>query len=354
MLTLVSVSPEPFALRRRTGDLAEGAARLAADLAAVPVAELLAGANRRGVRGGATSAFTGMRPAPADWFTFEDRDADTRDWHPRGLTGGCDAGRDAAAFVVSWCWRPGVAAEERGVRLTFLDPETARYRHVLCVSARPDGTYAPLDVQAGGIAWVDDLLYVADATCGLRVFDLRRILDLRSVQDDVGDHTLFGRREGKYHAYGYRFLLPESDRWKPVTTGAHFSFAAVDRSTSPRHLVCGESTEEGGDVGRLARWRLTGDGDLVADAEGRAVPADAYRAPGHRIQGAVSHEGRWYLSRTGPGHTRGTLIETAVGDAPEVREFPHAPEDVTLWRARRQLWSLTGGPRRRALFAVPL
>ncbi|GAB2866185.1 hypothetical protein GCM10022221_78270 [Actinocorallia aurea] len=353
MRKLVSVSPEPYTLRRRTGELADGAARLAEDLAAVPVAKVLAGANRSAVRRGATTAFNGMRPGPADWFTFEDRDDDSRDWYPQGLTSASDAGRDEPAFIASWYWKPEVQADERGVRLTFLDPRTAKYRHVLCVIAKTDGSYAPVDIHAGGIAWYGDLLYIADTTRGLRVFDLRGILDIRSAQDDVGDHTEFGRKGGKYHAYGYRYLLPQTDCWKLTATGPRFSFASVDRSAAPDRLISGEYTDIEGSVGRLAAWSLEKDGSLTDDG-GLAVPVEAFKAPDFKIQGAVSHEGRWYLSQAGTGAVRGRLIEAEPGDAPEVRDYAFGPEDLTVWRDKRQLWSITEFPRRRALYGVPL
>ncbi|ROO89037.1 hypothetical protein EDD29_6724 [Actinocorallia herbida] len=353
MRKLVSVSPEPYTLHRRTGGLAEGAARLAEDLKAVPVAKVLAGANRTAVRKGATTAFNGMRPGPADWFTFEDGDDDTRDWYPQGLTSASDAGISDPAFIASWYWKPEVDTEERGVRLTFLDPQTAKYRHVLCVIAKADGSYAPVDIHAGGIAWYGDLLYIADTTRGLRVFDLRGILDIRSVQDDVGDHTKFGRREGKYHAYGYRFLLPQTDCWKLTATGPVFSFASIDRSSAPDRLVSGEYTDVQGDVGRLACWNLEEDGTLAAD-KGVAVPCEAYRAPDFKIQGAACHKGRWYLSQAGTGAVRGKLLEAEPGAVPEVRDYPFGPEDLTVWREKKQLWSLTEFPRRRAIYGVPL
>lgn len=353
MRKLAPVTPTPFTLRRKTGELAEGAARLAQDLKAVPVRKVLADANRTAVRKGATTAFGQMKPRPVDWYTFEDSDDDTRDWYPQGLTCSSDAGSGPDALIASWYWKPEVATEERGIRLTFLDPASGRYRHVLAVTARPDGGYSPVDVHAGGIAWYGDHLYVADTTRGLRVFDLRRILDLRSAQDDTGDRNRLGRKGGKFHAYGYRYVLPQCDAWKLVTLGARFSFAAVDRTADPDLLVCGEYVDTPGEVGRLARWRLASDGTLVHQ-DGLAVPADAFSAPAGKIQGAVSHGGVWYLSQAGTGAIRGNLLVCASGGIPDARSYPFGPEDLTVWRERGQLWSVTEFPRRRALFAVPL
>ncbi|MEO3784811.1 hypothetical protein ABGB12_15845 [Actinocorallia sp. B10E7] len=353
MLKLAPVSPDPFALRRKTGDLAEGAARLAQDLEAAPVAKVLADANRTAVRRGATTAFGQMKPQPVDWFTFEDSDDDTRDWYPQGLTSSSDAGSGPDAFIASWYWKPELATEERGIRLTFLDPEKGRYRHVLAVTARPDGGYSAIDIHAGGIAWYRHYLYIADTVRGLRVFDLRKILDLRSVQDGTGDRDRVGRKGGRFHAYGYRYILPQCDSWRLAALGARFSFASVDRTADPDFLVCGEYVDGPGETGRLARWRLASDGTLE-HRDGVASAADAYRAPVGKIQGAVSHRDTWYLSQAGTGAVRGNLLVGPAGAAPEKRAYPFGPEDLTVWRARRQLWSITEFPRRRALFAVPL
>lgn len=351
MLKLAPVPSDPFALRRRTGELAEGAARLARDIEAATVAGVLADADRAAVRRGTTTAFGQMEPRPVDWFTLEDADDDTRDWYPRGLTCAPDDGSEA--FIASWCWKPELATEERGIRLTFLDPGSGRYRHVLAVTGRPDGGYSPIEARAGGVARCRDHLYVADATCGLRVFDLRQILDLRSVQDGTGDRNRIGRRDGGYHAYGHRYILPQCDAWRPAVPGARFSFASVDRTAEPGLLVCGESVDRSGETGRLARWRLASDGTL-AHRDGTVAAEDAYRLPAGRIQGAVSHGDTWYFSRAGTGTVRGDLLVGQAGEEPEARAYPFGPEGLTVREPGRLLWSITEHPRRRALFAVPL
>ena len=52
----------------------------------------------------------------------------------------------------------------------MVDVNAGRYGHVALVTA--DGK--PVKTHAGGLAWREDLLYVADTTRGLRLFDLRR------------------------------------------------------------------------------------------------------------------------------------------------------------------------------------
>lgn len=344
----------PYTLRRRTGSLAEGAAVLGKDLDAVPVTAVLADANRTAKRKGATTAFGDMKPRPVDWFTFETGDGKVRDWYPQGLTSASDGGSGRDAFIVSWYWKPKEPkTKRRGVRLSFLDPATARYRHVLLVTATPDGKYTPVNIHAGGIAWYGDLLYVADTTNGFRVFDLGRILDLHSAQKDSGDPERFGREKDRFHAYGYRYLMPQVDSWKLKTPGARFSFASIDRSHSPDLLISGEYIDKPGAVGRAARWALDADGTLRSD-DGLATPMDVHRAPAFKIQGGLTFEDRWYLSQAGTGAVRGKLLTGDDGKPMNVRSFPFGPEDLTVWREKKTLWSVTEFPGRRAIYGVPL
>jgi hypothetical protein len=85
-------------------------------------------------------------------------------------------------------WYDDAVAPRKGVRVTFLDPNTKRYRHVLLVYpyirkngwpsyeivGRPQG-----GIHAGGILWYGNYLYVVDTRRGIRVFDMRYIFDLQ-------------------------------------------------------------------------------------------------------------------------------------------------------------------------------
>ncbi|GAA2645741.1 hypothetical protein [Nonomuraea recticatena] len=331
-----------FTLRRATGTLAEGADKLAADLGAASVEAVLAQANRKAVRKGAPAAFGTMRPRPHEWYAFDEKDNDTPDWYPQGLTCSEDAGSAGVpAFVASWYFKPLPPVAERGIRVTFLSPQTLRYQHALLVEARPDGSYTPINIHAGGIAWYGEHLYVADTKRGLRVFDVGKILDLRTVQSDLGDGARVGRSEGRFHAFGYRYVIPQTDFWRVVTPGAHFSFVAVDRSTSPHTLISGEYDGEA-PTGRVARWAL----DLTD-----GVPVDAYTMGQAKIQGVVSHGGRWYLSQTVDARSNGRLVVESGGKV-SVRAFPVGPEDLTV--SGKRLWSVTEFRNRRVIFGVDL
>src|SRR5690606_30325962 len=161
---MTPTDPAPFRLLQDTGTLAEGAAKLAGELRATPVKQVLADANRTAVRRGAPAAF-GSMPKPSVWYAFDRGDQETADWFPQGLTCGADSGTlPVSVFLATWYYRPEQG--ERGIRVTFLSPSTLKYRHALLVEAAPDGSYKPIDIHAGGVACYGDLLYVADTSRG--------------------------------------------------------------------------------------------------------------------------------------------------------------------------------------------
>ncbi|MEO3803473.1 hypothetical protein [Nonomuraea sp. B1E8] len=337
---MVSTDKAPYALSRATGDLPEGAAKLAGEIGSTAVEAVLAEANRTAVAKGAAGALGSMQPEPAEWYAFDDGDQSTADWYPQGLTGGADSGTvGVPVFIVSWYFRP--EAGERGIRVSFLSPQTLKYRHALLVTADPDGSYAPIDIHAGGIACHGDLLYVADTVRGLRVFDLRNLLDLRTAQNDLGDPERVGRHDGRFHAFGYRYVIPQTDLWQVATAGPRFSFVSVDRGGATPLLITGEF--RGDDPGGwVARWPL----DLAG-----GEPQDAFVLGHPKIQGALSSGGTWYLSQSAGATANGKLL-VHTGDTTRTRPFPIGPEDLTVQDGR--LWSVTEYPGKRVIFGVDL
>ncbi|MBF8188587.1 hypothetical protein ITP53_23235 [Nonomuraea sp. K274] len=337
---LVSTDKAPFALEQATGDLAEGAAKLAEEIGSTAVEALLASANRKAVRKGAAAALGSMEPKPAEWYAFDDKDQDTADWYPQGLTCGEESGSiGVPVFLVSWYFKP--EAGERGIRVSFLSPQTLKYQHALLVAAKPDGSYGPIDIHAGGIACHGDLLYVADTVRGLRVFDLNNLLDLRTAQDDLGDPERVGRHGNKFHAFGYRYVIPQTDLWRVVTAGPRFSFASVDHSGDTPLLITGEFKDSDPD-GWVGRWEL--------DMSG-GEPADAFVMGHPKIQGALSWDDTWYLSQSAGSSAKGKLLVHA-GEEARTRQFPIGPEDLTVQDGK--LWSVTEFRDKRVVFGVPL
>ncbi|MEV0238131.1 hypothetical protein [Nonomuraea sp. NPDC050786] len=329
-----------LALRRQTGELAEGAAKLAGEIGSTAVEAVLAQGNRIAEHKGASGAVGSMRPRPVDWYAFDDKDEDTVDWYPQGLTCSDESGSiGVPAFLATWYFKPEEG--ERGIRVSFLSPRTLKYQHALLVEAKPDGSYGPIDIHAGGIACDGDLVYIADTKNGLRVFDLNRVLDLRTAQNDLGDPKRIGRHGGKFHAFGYRYVMPQTDFWRVVKEGPHFSFLSIDRSGGTPRLVSGEYREDD-PGGWVARWPLGLSG---------GEPEDAFVMGQPKIQGAVSWGGKWYLSQAAGAAANGKLLVYSDGKL-ETRGFPVGPEDLTVQGGK--LWSVTEFRHKRIIFGVPL
>lgn len=337
---MVPTDTATFVLNRATGDLAEGAAKLAGEIGSTSVEAVLAQANRTGVNKGAGAAMGSMDPKPAAWYAFDEKDQDTVDWYPQGLTGSDDSGNiGIPAFMISWYFKP--EGGERGIRVSFLSPKSLKYQHALLVQAKPDGTYGPIDIHAGGIACFGDLLYVADTVRGLRVFDLNNVLDLRTVQNDLGDGKRIGRHGGKLHAFGYRYIIPQTDSWEVAQAGPRFSFVSIDRSGDTPRLITGEYRDDdpGGWVGRY-------DLELAAGA-----PQDAFIMGHAKIQGAMTYEGKWYLSQSAGSGANGRLLVYDGGEL-TTRPFPIGPEDLAVQDGK--LWSVSEFKDKRTVFGVSL
>lgn len=310
------------------------------------------------------------------------------------------------------------ACNEKGVRITFFNQATQMYRHVLlvwpyinsknhisfdalharegkCTSSVTSSCRAQNGIHAGGMVWYGNYLYVADTANGMRVFDLRRIMDLNpdnnaDVNDptpdglvsDVLDKKRVGRQSNVWYSYGYRYVMPQVATLTftaPRTTGdtsgnqcyatarPKASYVSLDR-TDTDHLVLGEycNTNNGGSSpGRVGTYPMTALTTAVEGAPGTLANADAaYGLPTgatfngealwHKIQGATRYEGRWYFHRSN-GYDNGRLLQATptvvdgttqlVGNA-KVLQSSFGPEDLYLAHGRGdgfapQLWSLS-------------
>ncbi|MDP6945921.1 MAG: hypothetical protein QF464_17355, partial [Myxococcota bacterium] len=215
-------------------------------------------------------------------FWWNDGDNEVDYWWPQGVTGSADAWGSSAdvgavggspLLVVSWYHK----AEEdsststyKGVRLAIMDLSTYRYRLVLLAEPVCDGEfingacngtpdYVPLasnssSLHAGGIVWYQDLLYMADTSHGFRVFDMSRI---QRVQTGDSNTLGFKASADAYHAYNYRYVVPQVGRYQHCGDAccARFSWASLDPTTSPPSILAGEYVS--GDItGRAHRWPL--------------------------------------------------------------------------------------------------
>jgi hypothetical protein len=378
-----------FQLRRTTVDLQARTDALAQRLIPSDVGDVLADANRPAVENGPcrSDAFPGI-PTGSAWYCFDPADSGSGqgqlEWIPQGVTTAADAADppDRDALLVSWY--DDSVAPEKGVRISFLDPATDRYRHVLLVypyiaaGGRP--TYEIVGrpqggIHAGGILWYGDYLYVVDTTRGIRVFDMRAILDLEtSPAGDTSDKQRIGWAAGAYRGFGYRYVMPQVDAWVnaagpdadlgphcPGVRAPKFSYMGVDRSEEPDRMITGEFCDDTGDDGRVARWPLdAATGRPAVSADGLVHASEAYRLPANQIQGAVSLGGTWYLSRTNRRDRAGELIVAEPDASPTgslrataTRPAGIGPEDLSYWPAQDRLWTVTEFAGRRMLYGVP-
>ena len=320
-----AVAAEGFVLERRglDSESAAGADQVAAGCTAVGLDDVLAHADRE------TRPFAGALGGRAHGYTWNAEDGRTKDWWPQGITGSADAhgsGRVAGREVhaVSWYSKRG-----QGVRLSFVDVAAGRYRHVLCVRTTGGQAFAPVKVHAGGIAWVENLMYVADTRHGLRVFDTDRVLRV--------PETLRGA------AHGYAHVMPQVGAYLSTGGALSFSFVSLDRSGSAA-LVVGEYEKAPG--GRLVRWPIDLSSGLLASERATG----AYRAPVDRLQGAASVADHVVASSS----RRGGRLYVGRGRERSARHvwWPYLPEDLHLSTAAGELYSVTEAPGMRMVFGV--
>lgn len=269
-------------------------------------------------------------------------------WWPQGVSTAADAGLpalgDSRTVLVSWYakkqpWHDA----HHGSRVSVLDLDTERYRHVLLVVPTAEGGVRPLQVHAGGIVWYGDHLHVAATGKG---FFTCRLDDVLRVPEDSGAETL-----------GYRYVLPVWSQYRARTdTGVErfrYSFLSLDHGAHPPAVLAGEYTNDPGRTRRLARFALDpSTGLLETGADDRAVVTILGDGP-RRMQGVVAARGRLYVTVSQGRFVRGSVF---AGTPDDLREHRHATpmgnEDVAYWPDQDLLYSVSEHPTARWLFAM--
>lgn len=232
-------------------------------------------------------------------WTWDRADRADQQWWPQGVS---VAGRRVA---VSWY------AKDGGSRISFLDLDRRRYRHVSLVLPTGDGD-RPLRVHAGGVAWHGPRLYVAATAAGIWACDSADVV-----------------RGPDGYLLPVRHLLESSEPFR-------FSFVGHDGE----RLVVGEYDNAGGS-------RRLG---LVEPDGG---PMEVHEAGIQRAQGAVHAGGRWYVTASHGPWRPGSVWSGPAGDLREHRwAVPMGCEDLAHDRRTGLLWTVTEHPHRRWLVAV--
>ncbi len=278
--------------------------------------------------------------------TWDRADREDPNWWPQGVSTSADASETEDVdgrriVVVSWYAKDG-----QGSRLTFLDLDTLRYRHVLLVvPGLTDGvpTLEPLKVHAGGIVWLGPYIHVAATARGVVTC---RLDDLLRLPPGSGLDTS-----------GYEYVLPVRFSYRAVTGEGterlRYSFLSVDRAAEPMQLVVGEYGNLS-QTRRLARFPLDPESlILAAEEDGATRPLGLDHEGAARTQGATIARGTWYLTASTGHRVPGSMY---VGRPGAWRRFrwatPVGPEDITWWPSTDMLWSVTEHPRRRWVYAM--
>lgn len=334
---------------------------LATKLPAAPLATILDDANRT------TIPVLSVPGAPLGYqggFRWNDEDNDKPWWIPQGITTSADAsetglvaGRSVVAVSSYYDidQDPGSLAE-KGIRVAFVDLSKSPpvYRFALLVEpvAGNPPTFQAVPIHAGGIAWVGDLLYVADTNNGLRVFDTSRALEVATDVDAIG----YDAATGAYHAGLYKYVIPQIGNYDHASAcGPRFSFVALDRSTDPPSLVSGEYCNgttacDTALSGRLFRYPLEPATGLLPSPTTYA--SEAFFAAQSHLQGAASNGGTFYLSSSSPAGSGGALYVKKPGVSASTFPWIDTPEDLSFDVGASRLYGLSEGLSLRYVFWV--
>ncbi|KAK3951082.1 cytochrome P450 [Pseudoneurospora amorphoporcata] len=258
--------------------------------------------------------------------TSDFNDEDTTKWVPQGITSTADA-LDVGTYegingwIVSWH-----RDDDKSVRVTFVNRADDTYRHALLVYPHASDDFREVPVHAGGIMWYGNTLWVVDTYNGIRVFDLTNIWQVGNG-DNVGKVS-----SGVYSAAGYKYVIPQI-RWYKWSSSFEFrhSYMALDRTTTPDSLIVGEYQTSTSDPIRLVRYELDyTTRRLKTDSSGVSKAIWAYCVNIERMQGAVSANGKFYLSRSN-GASKGDLWAWVPGGAAKQNSgfYPRSPEDLS-------------------------
>ncbi|WP_175634629.1 hypothetical protein [Pedobacter ghigonis] len=308
---------------------------------------------------------------------WNEDDETTSIWRPQGIAGFTRNG--VRYLLVSWYAKD--AAESKGSRITLIDisPSSATYltyRHILLVQhTLPTGTldytqygtYAPLNVHAGGIAYFNGKVYLSSTSLGLRVFDLDKIIE---VTTGAGTETKCGKdASGNLYAFNYRYILPQIGYYK-INDADPYSTVQVNYENN--QLWTGQYYAGSADasiVPKIFGFPINASGELQNSGIQTVIPKNSLFTSDHAhgIQGVFRKGNRTWLSCTGsPSESYGSTARLARytdGDTNTVRyRWPYGAESLYFEAQYGYLWSLTefepnagannGSQVNRCIFAV--
>jgi hypothetical protein len=300
--------------------------------------------------------------AVSEAYTWDRYDRRDQQWWPQGISTSADSSESEdiggrRVLVATW-YAKEVGGVNHGSRVTFLDLDTLKYRHVLLVQPRLDEdgglVLEPLRIHAGGVVWAGPYLHVAATTRG---FVTARVDDIMRVPGDDDHPDDFGFDGTRVASYGYRYVLPVRFSYQAFTDDGHhrlrYSFLSLDRRSDPPSLVAGEYAR-GDDPTRLARYPLDpATWQLRTGDDGFSRPLEVADGGVVQMQGAVLAGGRYHVTVSrGPWRPGTVYVGTPGRLRPRPFAVPMGPEDLAYWPSTDRLWSITEHPHRRWLVSM--
>lgn len=266
-------------------------------------------------------------------LAWERADAHDPAWFPQGTTNSYRTSVTRPMLLVSWYSPTGL-----GARVSLIDLETLRYRHVLLVTPTADGGVEPVLAHAGGVVWHGAFLHVAATARGLLTFRL---------DDLVVDPT---------ERHGHRYLLPVRHAYRATadegTERMRYSFLSLDRSGGETCLVVGEYGART-QTRRLARFAIDPTGLLAHDPDGHSRPLRIAESAQERMQGVAVVDGRYYVTVSRGPWRLGDVMTGLPGSFARTRwATPMGPEDLCYHPPTGLFWSVSEHLGRRWVFAM--
>ncbi|MBC9931483.1 hypothetical protein [Chitinophaga qingshengii] len=318
-------------------------------------------------------------------FKWNSGDEQTQEWRPQGITGFSWGGKKF--LLVTWYGvDPGTIAginnQHKGVRVSLVDitnMSSITYRHILLVqnvanmskaalykASNPYtqlGSFCPVTIHAGGVAYYAGKIYVADTNLGIRVFDLNTFV---STAGDTSETRIGQESNGDLKAFNYAYILPQTGYYK-ITNAKPFSCIELGEGATPadKYLWTSQYLTDAAATPQVFGFPVNTAGQVSTTTQPTVItPIDNDSGHVYGIQGVFRAGSKTFMTTTGNSSYLGStarLVRYNDGTTAGTRyRWPHGAEDLFRDTTTGYLWNLTEyetakyGQDNRVVFAVRL